>query len=194
MENMNALTQSGGLFPSSVGSVVDVATPATRKLRALGLLWALITLFPIVIINYVIIEALTSEDPMFSTSHPVHLLGSLLMPFLAWFALGSAVQRFHAAATKGRFFRSGPGGISVCLPDDATSATFLFSFRTFKFDLRWDEIKTWYPYVYSVNGIPVERSIVFETLKARRSRSTPIISPKNRRRLPKESQGLDPCL
>jgi hypothetical protein len=150
-------------FQSTVGSVIDVATPSTGKLRALGFLWAIIALFPLAIINYVIIEALTSSDPI--VIRPVYLAGSLLMPVLAWYALGSAVQRFRAASTEDRYFRSGPGGISICLPDDYASSTFRFSLAILKFDLPWDQIKTWYPFVQTMNGIPTDRSIVFETVK-----------------------------
>lgn len=151
-------------FQSPVGCVVDIATPSKRKLRALGFLWLLIALFPIAIINYVLIQLLTSANPIVTRSL-TSFLGSLLMPVLAWYSLGSAVQRFRAAATENRYFRSGPGGISVSLPDDYTSSTFLFSLRSLKFELPWDQIKTWYPFVESMNGFPTERAIVFETLK-----------------------------
>jgi hypothetical protein len=165
MKNQNADVRSGAKFQSSVGSVVDVATPSKRRLRALGLVWALVTLFPFVIINYLVIEFLTSSDSILRGGNPMHLLGAALMPLMGWFALGSAIQRFHAASLEGRYFRSGPGGISVSFPDDNLKGTFRFSFRLCTFDLAWDQIKTWYPYVQSMNGIPTERSIVFETLK-----------------------------
>ena len=152
-------------FSSSVGSVVDVATPSTRKLRALGFLWALIMLFPLAVINYLVFETLTSDESLLSSGRPVLLLGSALMPILAWFSLGSAAQRFSAASSDDRYFRVGPGGISVSIPDDGASATFRFSFQTVKFDLPWDQIKTWYPFVQTMNGVPTDRSIVFETLK-----------------------------
>ena len=151
-------------FQSPVGCVVDIATPSKGKLRALGFLWVLIALFPLAIINYLIIQVLTSSNPIVTRSL-TSFLGSLLMPVLAWYSLGSAVQRFRAASTEGRYFRSGPGGISVRLPDDYTSSTFLFSLKSLKFDLPWDQIKTWYPFVQSMNGFPTERAIVFETLK-----------------------------
>ena len=149
-------------FSSSVGSVVDVATPSTRKLKALGFLWALIALSTLALINYIIFDVFISHDPGLG-SHA--LLGAALIPFIGWFALGSAVQRFHAASSHERYLRAGPGGISVSLTDDGGSATFRFSCRTVSFDLPWDQIRTWYPYVESMNGIPTERSIVFENLK-----------------------------
>jgi len=151
-------------FQSPVGCVVDIATPSKGKLRALGFLWALIALFPLAVINYVIIDILTSSHPLV-TSKPLAFAGSLLMPVLAWYSLGSAVQRFRAASTEGRYFRSGPGGIAVYLTDDYASSTFQFSLKSLKFELPWDQIKTWYPFVQSTNGIPTERAIVFETLK-----------------------------
>jgi len=155
-------------FSSSVGNVVDVATPSTRRLRVLGFVWVLATLFALVLINYAIFDALTSDDPALSLTHPARLFGAALMPFVGWFSLGSALHRFHAAATKERYFRAGPGGISVSLPDDSLSATFRFSFKTISFELAWDQIKTWYPFVQSMNGIPTERSIVIETLQGQK--------------------------
>jgi len=151
-------------FQSPVGCVVDIATPSKGKLRALGFLWALIALLPLAVINYLIIDILTSSHPLV-TSKPLAFAGSLLMPVLAWYSLGSAVQRFRAASTEGRYFRSGPGGIAVYLTDDYAGSTFQFSFKSLKFELPWDQIKTWYPFVQSMNGFPTERAIVFETLK-----------------------------
>lgn len=151
-------------FESPVGCVVDIATPSKGKLRALGFLWALIALFPLAVINYLIIDVLTSSHPLL-TSKPTSFLGALLMPVMAWYALGSAVQRFRAASTEGRYFRSGPGGIAVYVTDDYASSTFQFSLKSLKFELPWDQIKTWYPFVQSMNGVPTERAIVFETLK-----------------------------
>ena len=153
------------VYSSPIGQVIDVATPGTRKLKALGFLWTLITLFPFLIINYLIIQALTSDDAILTSGKVLYLLGSALMPFMAWFALGNAVQRFHAASTGERYLRVGPGGVSIRLTDDSASATFRFSLKTLKLDLPWDQVKTWYPYVESINGIPTERSIVFETVK-----------------------------
>jgi hypothetical protein len=148
--------------PSPVGEVIDVATPAARKLQVLGLLWTVIALATFVFINYLIIESLAGDDPIFSRKHPISFVGAPLFVFICWFALGSAVQRFHAARAK-RYFRAGPGGVSVCVPDDRGN-TFRFSFQTIKFDLSWEQIRTWYPFVQSMNGIPTERAMVFETL------------------------------
>jgi hypothetical protein len=53
------------------------------------------------------------------------------------------------------------------LPDDGGN-TFRFSFRTIRFDLPWDQIKTWYPFVQSMNRIPTERAMIFETLEGRK--------------------------
>jgi hypothetical protein len=75
------------------------------------------------------------------------------------------MQRFRAASTEGRYFRSGPGGISICIPDDYASSTFFYSLKVLKFDLPWEQVKNWYPYVQTMNGIPTERSIVFHTFK-----------------------------
>ena len=150
-------------FQSHVGCVVDIATPSKRKLRALGIFWSLIALLPLVLLNYVIFDALSSDDPIL-TGHRLAFLGLLLMPMIFWFALGSAVQRFRAASTEGRYFRSGPGGISVCLPDDSARGTWRFSLNNLKFDVAWDHVKTWYPFKDTINGIVTERAIIFETI------------------------------
>jgi len=160
MENQHAVQ-------SPVGEVVDVATPSSRKLRALGLLWTLIALSTFVLINYLIVQALGGDDPILSTKHPASLVGSLLIPLVCWYALGAAIQRFHAASFEDRHFRSGPGGVSVRLPDDQGN-TFLFSFRTVEFDLPWEQIKTWYPFVQTMNGIPTDRAMIFETIAGRK--------------------------
>jgi hypothetical protein len=165
MEDQRTAIGSLSPFPSlKPGNVVDVATPSSKRLRALGTLWAVISVFPLLLLNYVIIEAFSSAESILSTRHPVELAGIALMPLIAWVSLGNAIQRFHAAKTAERHFRAGPRGISVCLPDDSGKTTLLFAFKTLKFELPWDQVKTWYPYVQSMNGIPTERSIVFETL------------------------------
>ena len=151
-------------FSSSVGNVVDVATPATRKLKALGFVWALMMLLPLAVLNYLVIQGLTSEEPLI-TSHLMFIPGTVLMVLLGWASLGNAVQRFHAASSDDRYFRAGPGGISVSLPDDGVSASFRFAFKTVKFELPWEQVRTWYPFVQSMNGIPTDRSMVFENLK-----------------------------
>src|SRR5216110_1215377 len=153
MEKSNAV-------PSSVGEVIDVATPSSRKLQALGMLWTFIALVTFVFINYLIIESLGGDDPILSRKHPISFVGAPLFIFICWYALGSAVQRLHAASSAERYFRAGPGGVSVCVPDDQGN-TFRFSFRTIRFDLPWDQIKTWYPFVQSINGIPTERAMIF---------------------------------
>ena len=144
---------------------MDVATATSRKLNALGWMWALLTLFPLLVLTFSLFDLLLSAEPTIKTHHLVHVLGLALMPLMGWFTLGNAVQRFHAASTEGRYFRAGPGGISVCVPDNSTKATFLFNLGVWKFDLSWEHVMTWYPFTQSINGIPTERTIVFETLK-----------------------------
>ncbi len=152
---------------SPIGEVVAVATPSSRKLRALGLLWTGIGITTFVLLNYLIFQWLLTPNPILTTSHPVALGSALLVPLVCWYALGSAVQRFHAAAFTDKYFRAGPAGISVCVPDDQSN-TFLFSFRTLTFDLRWEQIRTWYPFIQSMNGVPTERSMIFETVDGKK--------------------------
>jgi len=45
------------------------------------------------------------------------------------------------------------------------AARFNFSLKSLKFELPWEQIKTWYPFVQTMNGFPTERAIIFETLK-----------------------------
>lgn len=152
---------------STIGEVVAVATPSSRKLRVLGVVWTALGVATFALINYLIFQWLFDPDPILTTRHPVALIGALLVPLICWYALGSAVERFHAASSTDRYFRAGPTGVSVSVPDDQSN-TFLFSFRTLTFDLRWEQIRTWYPYVQSMNGIPTERSVIFETLDGKK--------------------------
>jgi len=170
MNNETQLREGDHTFYlASVGHVVDVATPTAGKPRALGFFWALMGLFPLVIINYLIVAVLTGETLIGNSRHSLVGLGGLaLVPLFGWYAFGCAIQRFHAASQQRRYFRAGPGGIAVCVPDDSLKTTFLFSFKAWEFDVPWDQVRTWYPFIRSVNGISTERSIVFETLDGKK--------------------------
>ena len=161
-------TEQPKIYKSSIGNTVDIASPTSKKLQRLGLWWTIITILPILAINYIIYDLFTSETPILGSGDIIVIFGLLLMPLLVWFCLGNAVQRFAASSSEKRYFRAGAGGISVCIPDNTFAATMLFRVKTFEFDLAWDKIKTWYPYTQSINGIPVERSIAFETLDGKK--------------------------
>ena len=81
--------------PSPVGEVIDVATPAARKLQALGLLWTVIALATFVFINYLIIESLAGDDPILSRHHPISFVGAPLRmtsSCIAWPATSGTVS------------------------------------------------------------------------------------------------------
>ncbi len=104
------------LHHSSVGETVDVATPDARKLTSLGLWWGALTLFPLAVITFSVFDALSSDDPLIGSHNLVTTAGLLLMPLLAWFSIGNAVQRFQSSTSTKRYFRAGPGGVSVRRP------------------------------------------------------------------------------
>lgn len=158
------MSQTDVLHKSAIGDVVDVATPSSKKLQILGLLWTALAFVFLVIINYCIYDFFLSQEPSLDFSNVVLIFGALLMPIIFWFCLGNAIQRFQCAFSTKRYFRVNSNGISMCIPDNTFWSAMFFTSKNFEFNLTWDKIRTWYPYTYSVNAIPVERSIIFETL------------------------------
>lgn len=158
------MPQMNVLHKSPIGDVVDVATPSSKKLQILGLLWTALAFIFLVVTNYCIYDFFLSQEPSLDFSNVVLIFGALLMPIIFWFCLGNAIQRFQSAFSTKRYFRVNSNGISMCIPDNTFSSAMFFRSQDFHFNLTWDKIRTWYPYTYSVNAIPVERSIVFETL------------------------------
>ena len=75
----------------------------------------------------------------------------------------AALRRFRIAGDRRVSLRAGPGGLTVCIPNNRGIAGFIrlgYPLRTYEF--RWQEVKTWYPFRHLVNGIPTKTSIVFE--------------------------------
>lgn len=153
-------------FLSSVGETIDVATPYALKLRLLALVWGLGALFFGFLISYFFYLPLMGKETGIDTGTTIACL--VLMPLFLWFCLGNAVIRIRASLVRGRYFRAGPGGISVRLPETTLSASLRFKMTIIQLDLPWEKVKTWYPFTSAHQGIVTERSIVFELHKNKR--------------------------
>src|SRR5215831_14965285 len=103
------------IHQSKVGAVMDVATPAEKKLKQLAGVWIVGSLVPLFVINYAIYDFLVAGGTFLNVHDIVPLIGFLMMPFAFWFALASARHRFYTAGMKDRYFRAGSGGVSICI-------------------------------------------------------------------------------
>ncbi len=74
----------------------------------------------------------------------------------------TAVRRFRAASDSRIFLRAGPGGVAIGIPSNKRANVIRCGYEFVVHELLWNEIRTWYPYVMRVNGIPTETSLVFE--------------------------------
>jgi hypothetical protein len=73
-----------------------------------------------------------------------------------------AVRRFRAAGDKRIYLRAGPDGVVIGMPSSKISNMVRLGYRFVVHEMKWNEIRTWYPHVIRVNGIPTDRSLVFE--------------------------------
>ena len=150
---------------SSIGNPVNVATRGSWKASLIGLMWLLVGGVPTTLVVVALI-AIVSEN-----SGNVNQLGVMLplaagFGLAAWFTLATAVRRFRAAFEPGFYFRASPLGLSFRVPGSATLPSLLFGYRIKECEARWDEVRTWYPYVHTHNGSPTESAIVVDMVRS----------------------------
>ena len=91
-------------------------------------------------------------------------LAGLAVPFVLigiLFAL-TAVRRWRAAFDSRIFLRAGPDGAVIGMPSGKRANILRWNYEFVVHEIIWNEIRTWYPFVMRVNGIPTETSLVFE--------------------------------
>ena len=91
-------------------------------------------------------------------------LAGLAVSFIlvgAFFVM-TAVRRCRAARDPRIFLRAGPDGVAIGIPSNKRANIIRWSYEFVVHEIIWNEIRTWYPYVMRVNGIPTETSLVFE--------------------------------
>jgi len=150
------------VFSSHVGPVITVAEPSKAKPVVSGILWLLIGgnmvcgsawMGPWTLIQ--IMQGKSDEWALVGIAAGIFVVG--------WFFLAIFVRRLRAALWPGKMsFAAGPGGISIEFPESARWSSLLTNYNYASHGIAWEDIRTWYPYVLSVNGIPRESEIVFE--------------------------------
>jgi hypothetical protein len=143
----------------------DVATPASAfaLMRGLfsGLLGLAIVGSGLVLVILPIKSAPSANDPPAAV-----LIGAgVFVTAIGWLFLSGAVRKLIGAFQSGRYFRVGPNRIRVRVPGDATWSSLRFGYSMLEIDMSWDDVKSWYPLVHRVNGIPMESEIVFEQVR-----------------------------
>jgi hypothetical protein len=167
---------------SSIGKPVDVATRGSMKASLIGLMWLLVGGVPatLVVVSLIAIVSKNSGD--------VNQMGVMLplaggFALAAWFTLATAFRRFRAAFEPGCYFRASPMGVSFRVPGSATLPSLLFSYRIKECEARWDEVRTWYPYVHTHNGIPTESAIVVDTVRGEKIKIHTMYFTESRQRI-----------
>lgn len=150
---------------SAVGDVIDVATPASWKAIALGLMW----LMEGVLATFAGVLLLCSPWLTPGDFLDFWIIGILPLLF-GLGCLGMAIHRFRAAFQLDRYFRAGPGGVMIRAPAPGGLSVLLLGlgYRVHEHHLRWDEVKTWYPYLSTINGISSGSDIVIEPISGGR--------------------------
>lgn len=136
--------------PSDVGDVVDVATWAPHKAIntfVLTLVFCAVAAAGAVIVwdPEIFLEAEPKEMAEFRADYAwafqvgVGFLGVLAYWFLA-VAVSSLVVFFYPSY----YFRAGPGGLSVRVPNGPCVTTLGFTVNVLEFDMPWEEIERWW--------------------------------------------------
>jgi hypothetical protein len=168
---------------SSIGNLVDVATRGSWKAIILGLIWLLLGSAP----TTLLVIALSAIN--WERSRGINEITGMMIPIaagcalVAWFLLATAVRRFRAAFEPGCYLRAGPAGLSFRVPGAATLSSLLFGYWIKERHLRWDEVRTWYPYLSTINGIPSESAIVVEPVRGGRITISTMYFSESRRRI-----------
>ena len=168
---------------SDVGSLVDVATRSAWKAIILGLFWlplagasACGSVVALLAIHW---ERSRGINEITGLMIPMAAGGALV----AWLLLATAVRRLRAAFEPGCYLRAGPGGMSFRVPGAATLSSLLFGYRIKERNLRWDEVRAWYPYLFTINGIPSASAIVIETARGGTIKIPTMYFSESRRRI-----------
>ena len=167
----------------SIGNPVDVATRGSWKASLLGSMWLLVGSVPAIMVGAAI-SAIVWER-----SRDINQISGLMAAIAAgcalaaWFTLATAVRRFRAAFEPDCYLRASPLGLSFRIPGSPTLPSLLFGYRIKEYQARWEEVKTWYPYVHTHNGIPTESAIVVDTVRGGRIKIHTMYFSESRQRI-----------
>jgi len=146
---------------SGVGPVVDVVTRSRAKPLIASLIWVIpgAILFGggIWMVAYELNRSLSGEG---SIEGAIAVIGAVII-VVGWVLWSTIIRRWRASADERVYLRAGPGGVSVGHVGFPRILRLLTSYRILTSEFAWDQVKTWYPHVIRVNGIPTESTIEF---------------------------------
>jgi hypothetical protein len=144
---------------------IDVATHGSAKTVAIGIIW-LIPALGLGAVSWAAVSAIIWEHERGLNDVTGIMIGmGAGSALLAWLLLATAVRRFRAGVQHDCFLRSGPAGVWFRIPGSLKWSALLFRYRMLQCYLPWEEMTKWYPYLRTINGIPSESEIVFETVR-----------------------------
>ena len=159
---MSSEDGEGAVYASDVGPVIAVGRVSLGKVFACSLLWAV----PGVTLLAGGASILCFELPRLGTATPVEWpvtgigAGCILV---GWLFTAILLRRIGAGiGSDGIYFRAGPKGVSVRFPAAVRWWPLLLRYHYRAYDIAWDRVRRWYPYVVRINGIPTTSEIVFE--------------------------------
>lgn len=142
---------------SSIGLLIDVATPGSLKLMLSIAIWVTVTF----------LLAICDLGILYNSGQIDFLLIVFMIPlslFVIWFGLGTIAQRIFTLFSKKCYFRAGRRGISFNMIDNRFKPIMLFQPKMRQVDLLWQDIHEWYPYSLVIAYIiPVSTYIFIRT-------------------------------
>jgi len=150
------------VYESDVGPVIRIADVSRIKPFMSSIIWSAIGVALVGGGVSMVWFELARKAKGEAGEEPVLYIGAACV-LIGWLFASAIVRRFFGTLNQDRiFFYAGPLGVSVGYPASVKFTSLLLAYNYQSFDIAWEEVKTWYPYVMRVNGIPTESNIVFE--------------------------------
>lgn len=146
-------------WPVRTGEWTEVGTPTTIWLFFLALVWAAL---PALVLGVPVASALDRGGLQGLSLPPPEVSLALMIPgFVLWSMAATAFRRVASMFSE-RWVRVNGEGIAVRQPGLPRLRTFFLTWEVDEWELRWDQVRKYYPYYHSVNMVPVESCVRFE--------------------------------
>ena len=150
------------VWESGVGPVITVAEKSRVKPLLSSVFWSLVGVGMIAGgLSMATFEAPDLWTPNVEPDWFILLLGVGFL-LLGWMLATTFVRRLVAVRDERVYFRAGPGGVSVGVVGWPRLTRLMLSYGVKAYEFSWEQVKTWYPYLMRVNGIPTTSEIQFE--------------------------------
>jgi hypothetical protein len=149
----------------AVDGFIDVSTHGSSKCVAIGIIWLIFALGGGAVLWAAVSAIIWEHERGLKDVTGIMIGMGAGSALVTWLLLALAVRRFRAAVQHDCFLRSGPAGVWFRIPGSLKWSTLLFGYRMMQCYLPWEEVTKWYPYLRTINGIPSESEIVFETIR-----------------------------